>query len=275
MPLVRVSPCPTREQQEGKASCGCCFGAPLRPPYFARKAVWKAASAATTSTMSSSEGRKVVRKWKVPSAWPKPLPGTTTMPVVPLSPPSFRFAEWGSFIIKLKGQSLIRPLGKGIISRRIQSAEEGLGDANTETGSSVGAGVRQVLPREKRLFWMALMGAAGHWILACGDTAAALRLIGYGSWGGRGRRLGGRQLAAARGPRGPTNAACTIASVSILGISPFRSPPAASPSGLGPTCIAVHPYQGGAPTSISQSMTAIEYMSCSGARGLALVQAHD
>ncbi|PNW72080.1 hypothetical protein CHLRE_16g683250v5 [Chlamydomonas reinhardtii] len=28
-------------------------------------------------------------------------------------------------------------------------------------------GVRQVLPREKRFFWLACMGATAHWILAC------------------------------------------------------------------------------------------------------------
>ncbi|KXZ55691.1 hypothetical protein GPECTOR_2g1241 [Gonium pectorale] len=28
-------------------------------------------------------------------------------------------------------------------------------------------GVRTILPREKRLFWMAMMAATGHWVLAC------------------------------------------------------------------------------------------------------------
>ena len=35
----------------------------------------------TNSPIFSSGGRMVVRRWKVPSSWPKPEPGTVTMPV--------------------------------------------------------------------------------------------------------------------------------------------------------------------------------------------------
>jgi hypothetical protein len=41
---------------------------------------WKLLNFDTNSAIFSSRGRMVVRKWKVPSAWPKPLPGTVLMP---------------------------------------------------------------------------------------------------------------------------------------------------------------------------------------------------
>jgi len=49
--------------------------------YLAKKSLWKAAIRATTASISSSGGKKVVRKCHVPSFWPNPDPGTTTIPV--------------------------------------------------------------------------------------------------------------------------------------------------------------------------------------------------
>lgn len=48
--------------------------------YLSIKLLWNSDRFCTTRPMSSSEGRNVVRKWYVPSACPKPEPGTTTMP---------------------------------------------------------------------------------------------------------------------------------------------------------------------------------------------------
>eukprot|EP01139_Manchomonas_bermudensis_P001270 Amastigsp_a1627_136.p3 type:complete len:106 gc:universal Amastigsp_a1627_136:1586-1269(-) len=45
------------------------------------KSAWKAAMRSTTDSIFDSGGRNVVRKCHVPSAWPKPEPGTTQTPV--------------------------------------------------------------------------------------------------------------------------------------------------------------------------------------------------
>lgn len=49
--------------------------------YCAMKPSWNFLNSCTNSAIFSSRGRMVVRRWKVPSAWPKPLPGTVLMPV--------------------------------------------------------------------------------------------------------------------------------------------------------------------------------------------------
>lgn len=49
--------------------------------YLAMNLSWNFDSDKMATSMSSSDGRNVVRKWLVPSSWPNPLPGTTTMPV--------------------------------------------------------------------------------------------------------------------------------------------------------------------------------------------------
>eukprot|EP00955_Chlamydomonas_euryale_P073954 361894-Chlamydomonas_euryale.AAC.7 len=49
--------------------------------YLAMNLTWNFDSDRMAASMSSSDGRNVVRKWLVPSSWPNPLPGTTTMPV--------------------------------------------------------------------------------------------------------------------------------------------------------------------------------------------------
>lgn len=51
------------------------------PPYFFIKPMWKSRILLTIWSIASSVGRKVVRMWKVPSACPKPDPGTTHTPV--------------------------------------------------------------------------------------------------------------------------------------------------------------------------------------------------
>ncbi|KAG2501654.1 hypothetical protein HYH03_000158 [Edaphochlamys debaryana] len=38
-------------------------------------------------------------------------------------------------------------------------------------------GTRQVLPREKRLFWLALMASTGHWVVAC-----IIAVFGLSKW---------------------------------------------------------------------------------------------
>lgn len=43
--------------------------------------MWNSFSFSATSTIFSSGGRMVVRRWKVPDSYPKPLPGTVLMPV--------------------------------------------------------------------------------------------------------------------------------------------------------------------------------------------------
>ena len=54
---------------------------PFLYAYLPMKSAWKAVIRSTTSVISDSGGRKVVRKCHVPSFCPKPLPGTTTIPV--------------------------------------------------------------------------------------------------------------------------------------------------------------------------------------------------
>eukprot|EP00955_Chlamydomonas_euryale_P054997 356003-Chlamydomonas_euryale.AAC.1 len=44
-------------------------------------ASWKSLNFCTNCEITSSRGRIVVRRWNVPSAWPKPEPGTVEMPV--------------------------------------------------------------------------------------------------------------------------------------------------------------------------------------------------
>ena len=48
---------------------------------LARNSPWNFAIRSPTRSIWSSGGRKVVRKCHVPAFWPKPEPGTTTMPV--------------------------------------------------------------------------------------------------------------------------------------------------------------------------------------------------
>ena len=75
-------------------ACQChCTSAPntphphlgtCQPPpyaYLAMNALWNLPIRSTTASISSSGGRNVVRKCHVPATWPKPEPGTTTMPV--------------------------------------------------------------------------------------------------------------------------------------------------------------------------------------------------
>ena len=49
--------------------------------YLALKPSWKRLNFSTNSAIFSSRGRIVVRRWKVPSSCPKPLPGIVTMPL--------------------------------------------------------------------------------------------------------------------------------------------------------------------------------------------------
>lgn len=50
--------------------------------YVSMNPLWKSLSLSITSGIFSSSGRIVVRRWYVPSFWPKPVPGTVEMPVL-------------------------------------------------------------------------------------------------------------------------------------------------------------------------------------------------
>ena len=53
----------------------------LSHEYFAMNPLWNSPIRVITPSISFSGGRKVVRKCHVPCFWPKPEPGTTTIPV--------------------------------------------------------------------------------------------------------------------------------------------------------------------------------------------------
>lgn len=74
------------------ATAGGVSGAPHRPMHSRHKAnaqlyfcnmkpSWNLRQLSRMAGMSSSRGRMVVRRWNVPGAWPKPVPGTVEIPV--------------------------------------------------------------------------------------------------------------------------------------------------------------------------------------------------